>query len=413
MSRRSSKVYNTIVAHFGQYLRKILLRDSRTTAMSKMLSLVGLLCVSLAVVNAQLDITSRTDLKFVFLVHRHGDSTPVPSTLIFSDEPEEVTKDVAKYGWNQLINLGKLRSYRLGEFIRSNYNTFLSAKYNESEVYIRSTDSARAKMSILTALAAIYPPPTPSWNTKINWDPVPYTTVEAKYDFNFATVNCPAFEKIYKGLFNTSVPSMNQYSDLLTTLSPLVNFDLVSFPAQIYGVYELFQSLLSLGVTFNPDILDVFPQIEEAAGVAVDHVMGNDQYINLQAGTFLEEFFKYADKTIQGQKTPRMRIYSGDDFNVYSLQAVTRVTERQGIPKYSSLYALELRKVRSTGEYVVVPMYLPEPGSGVKQLEIQDCGALCDYETFRNITNDYVLDTPTWRSKCGWTQNIHIDSTEI
>ncbi|KAL4703358.1 hypothetical protein ACJJTC_013124 [Scirpophaga incertulas] len=374
-----------------------------------MLTLVVILCACLAAVEAQS--VSDTDLEFVFLVHRHGDRTPVAATLVFTDEPEEITKSVAKYGWGQLINLGKLRSYRLGEFIRSRYHSFFSPHYNQSEVFVRSTDSARAKMSILAALAAIYPPSTPSWNNKIHWDPVPYTTLEAKYDFNFAVANCPKFEKIYFDLFNSSVPAMDEYRDLLTTLSPLVNFNLVSIPSQIYGVYDLYQSLLSLGVTFNPDILDMFPQIEEAAGVGIDHVFGNDQYINLQAGTFLNEFFKYADKIIQGQNTPRIRIYSGHDFNVYSLQAITRVTERQGVPKFSSLYALELRKIRSTGEYVVVPVYLPEPGEKVKQLEIQDCGVLCDYEQFRDITKDYVLDIKTWRSMCGWNEDLDIDDT--
>ncbi|KAL4719580.1 hypothetical protein ACJJTC_007744 [Scirpophaga incertulas] len=230
---------------------------------------------------------------------------------------------------------------------------------------------------------------------------------------NLGTVNCPIFNETYYDLFMTSVSSMNEYTDLLAMLSPLVNFDLVSYPAQIYGVNDLFQSMLSLGITLKPQILDVLPQIEEAAGKAINHIFGNDQYIHLQAGTFLQEFFNYADKIVQGQNTPRMRIYSAHDFNVFSLQAVTRVTERQGAPKYSSFYALELRKVRCTGEYVVVPVYLPEPGADIKQLEIQECGALCDYEQFQDITKDYVLDIATWRTECGWSEDIHIDETII
>ncbi|KAL4719579.1 hypothetical protein ACJJTC_007743 [Scirpophaga incertulas] len=57
---------------------------------------------------------------------------------------------------------GKLRSYRLGELIQNRYQSLISSHYNQSEVFIRSTNSARAKMSVLTALAAIYPPLKPS-----------------------------------------------------------------------------------------------------------------------------------------------------------------------------------------------------------------------------------------------------------
>lgn len=72
----------------------------------------------------------------------------------------------------------------MGKFIRRRYDLLLSPKYNTSEIYIRSTDSTRAKMSVLLAMAAVYPAVDSNWSSEdINWDPVPYTTVSAKYDF--------------------------------------------------------------------------------------------------------------------------------------------------------------------------------------------------------------------------------------
>lgn len=52
--------------------------------------------------------------------------------------------------------------------------------------------------------------------------------------------------------------------------------------------------------------------------------------------------------------TPSVRIYSAHDFNVYSLMAVSQITPRQGVPKYNSAFALELRQIIETGDYVVL-----------------------------------------------------------
>lgn len=37
-------------------------------------------------------------------------------------------------------------------------------------------------MTVLSAMAAVYPPGEDNWSNDINWTPVPYTTIRAKYD---------------------------------------------------------------------------------------------------------------------------------------------------------------------------------------------------------------------------------------
>ncbi|KAH9644317.1 hypothetical protein HF086_000054 [Spodoptera exigua] len=189
---------------------------------------------------------------------------------------------------------GKRRSYQLGQFIRRRYDELLSPTFNKSEIYVRSTDSTRAKMTVLTALAAVYPAPTDNWSDKINWTPIPYTTV------------------------------------------------------------------------------------------------------------------------IAGEDVQRVQIYSAHDLNVFAFEGVTRVAEKQGVPKYASAYALELRKVVDTGDHIVVPVYLNTPSEDViTYLEIEECGQRCAYESFRSVTSIYNLEESVWRTECGFSEDMVIDSSSV
>lgn len=71
-------------------------------------------------------------------------------------------------------------------------------------------------------------------------------------------------------------------------------------------------------------------------------------------GPLLDNFFTYTAKQIAGLDTPKVIIYSGHDTNVYSLMAVSKIYPRQGVPKYNSAFAIELRQVENTDKYVVL-----------------------------------------------------------
>ncbi|CAG9782455.1 unnamed protein product [Diatraea saccharalis] len=354
-----------------------------------------------------------TELIFTFLVHRHGDRTPVLSSLVLSNDPTKLSELSAPYGYGQLTNIGKQRAYELGQTIKSRYSELISEKYNRSEVFVRTTDSTRTQMTALAELAAIYQPGKNSWSQELQWTPVPYTTVPLKYDFNAAFVNCPVFIDGYQASFYKPVPAMKKFKDVLKVVSKHVSVDLNAYPALTYAVYDLFVSQLSLGLPLVPEIQKVLPKIEEAAGIAMDAVYGNENYVPLQAGVFLNEFFTTVDKVIAGNDTRRFRIYSAHDFNVFSFESVTKITNKQGYPKYASAYSLEVRRNVKNGKYVVLPVYLPEPGAAVKYLKIKGCSQLCDLEKFRQITASNVLDEDTWRSKCGFSNDMYIDDSLV
>ncbi|XP_063831835.1 prostatic acid phosphatase-like [Ostrinia nubilalis] len=352
-----------------------------------------------------------TELLLTFLVHRHGDRTPIAETLVFSNNPDKLAELSAPYGYGQLTTVGKRRSYELGKFIRKRYDGFIARQFNRSEIFIRSTDSTRAKMTILSALAAIYPPVKKVFRG-LDWTPVPYSNVPAKYDFNMPFANCPNFMNDYRQLLSTTSPAILNYSYAVSLLSNITGLDMFQNSGYIYAVYDVYTSQVSLGLPLEPKIQAVWPDVEAAAGIAIGLVNGNETLLPYQAGVLLSKFYDAVSEVTTGD-TSRMRIYSAHDFNVYSFQAVTKIVNKQGVPKYNSAYALELRRNVHTGELVVVPVYLPSPGQDPIYLEIEGCGSVCNYNDFVAITSEYALDEDTWRTKCGFTSDLVIDSSSF
>ncbi|XP_026751802.1 prostatic acid phosphatase-like [Galleria mellonella] len=361
------------------------------------------------------DVTDGTELVFSLLIHRHGDRTPIESSLFFSNDAATLRELSAPYGYGQLTDVGKRSAFALGDYIGRRYSELLAPKYNRSEVYIRSTDSTRTKMTILTALSSIYLPANGSgWSDDLNWEPVPYTTVPAKYDFNQASLNCPTFKTdLALSMLRPYLKLQVQYGEILDLLSRKIGFSVKFLPALVYGVYDVYTAQLSLGLAIDEEIAAVFDEVEEVAGAAIDVLYGNDVNKKYQAGVLLNEFYTYSAKAIAGDETQRLRIYSAHDVNVYAFEAVTEITPRQGVPKYASAYSLEVRRVTETGKFVVLPVYQPAPGESEIYLQVQGCDLLCDYDQFVEITSKNALDEDTWRTECGFTDDLVIDDSSV
>uniref|UniRef100_A0A2A4K851 acid phosphatase n=1 Tax=Heliothis virescens TaxID=7102 RepID=A0A2A4K851_HELVI len=376
-----------------------------------MKSYICLLLISLsAVCYCQDSVTDGTELLLTFLVHRHGDRTPIESSVFLSNDVEALEAATARYGYGQLTDNGRRRAYQLGQFLRRRYDGLLSPAYNKSEIYIRSTDSTRAKMTVLSAMAAVYPALEDNWSADVNWTPIPYTTVPAKYDFNLAGVNCPAAQEIP---YDESVlTALDQYTDVLNELSDISGYN-ASNPLIATGLYDVYVSQQSLGIPLDPRVEAIFPQLEKIAGIGWEYTVPV-AISSFDAGVLLNQFFTVADQVIAGEDVQRVQVYSAHDANVFAFEGATKVVQRQGAPKYASMYALELRQVIGTGEYVVVPVYLNTPSEDViTYLEISECGSRCEYESFRSITADIVLDEDTWRTKCGFYEDMEIDTSSI
>ncbi|KAI5639691.1 histidine phosphatase superfamily (branch 2) domain-containing protein [Phthorimaea operculella] len=342
-----------------------------------------------------------TDLVFAFMLHRHGDRTPEQRNILptLNLDNEEVHALINQWGYGQLTDVGKRSAYRLGEFIRRRYDELIAPRYNDSEIFIRSTDYTRCKMTVLTALAAIFPPVGETWSKDVNWVPVPYTTVPLENDYviepgfacqNFGEKSSPTEEpRVLPG-----------FEDVLFKLAAVLGNEDVLSPGEVLAAWSDLASVVSLGYDLGEELTELYPQLFPAFDASWAYNFKDDDEILKGAGVLLDEFFVYADKIINGEQTQTVRVYSAHDGNVYPFQEATKVTP-QGRPLYASLYSLELRKVVATGEYVVLPVYLRDPNEGTETLlQVTGCDLLCNYEQFKNITSVYRISEDDLKQRC-------------
>ncbi|KAI5646198.1 histidine phosphatase superfamily (branch 2) domain-containing protein [Phthorimaea operculella] len=343
-----------------------------------------------------------TELVFAFMVHRHGDRTPAERNVLASLglDNEEVNALIRQWGYGQLTNVGRRTAYNLGEFIRRRYDGLIAPRYNDSEIYIRSTDVTRAKMTVLTALSAAFPPVGENWSEDINWVPVPYTTLPEKNDYILdPSSSCPRLnQKLFAS--EDEVPVLPGFEEVLYKLAGVLGNTDIMEPDAVFAAWSDLESLVSMGYDLGEELTELYYQLFPAFDASWAYVFHSDDAITMGAGVLLNEFFEYADKIIKGEQTQKVRWYSAHDTNVYPFQEATKVIP-QGKPMYGALYSLELRKIVATGEYVVLPVYLSDPNEGKETLlQVSGCDVLCDYERFKNITSVHRIDENQAKEMC-------------
>lgn len=117
-------------------------------------------------------------LRWLFFIHRHGDRSPL------NMGPKDKYNDLKYWpeGFGNLDNAGRLRMFKLGQFIRRRYANFLSDNFRE--VYSRSSDVERCIESSNAVLAGMYPPTKRfMWDSDLAWTPAPVHTVPAPDDY--------------------------------------------------------------------------------------------------------------------------------------------------------------------------------------------------------------------------------------
>ncbi|XP_062980889.1 prostatic acid phosphatase-like [Elgaria multicarinata webbii] len=145
---------------------------------------------------------SGRELKFVILISRHGDRSPMgnyPTSLN--------TESTWPQGFGQLTKIGMRQQYELGQYIKKRYSNFLSAAYKREEIFIQSTETDRTIMSAQANLAGMYPPAGDQiWNPELLWQPIPVHVVQKASNprLHFPILDCPRFRELLTETLTTS-----------------------------------------------------------------------------------------------------------------------------------------------------------------------------------------------------------------
>ncbi|KAH7646619.1 lysosomal acid phosphatase-like protein [Dermatophagoides farinae] len=171
-------------------------------------------------------------LKFVILIHRHGDRTPIETY------PRDPYRDGQKYwpdGWGQLTLDGKKRMYNLG--------LYLSKRYT----FIRSSASDRCLESVSLVLAGLYPPNDRwKWNDNLGqkWQPFPIQTVPHDIDGMLNPQSkCKKAEQILADIYKSKsvIEYYNQMKSTLLYVQDNTGYENVN----LIKAEEIFDSLLN------------------------------------------------------------------------------------------------------------------------------------------------------------------------
>ncbi|XP_054450840.1 prostatic acid phosphatase isoform X1 [Pteronotus mesoamericanus] len=285
------------------------------------------------------------ELKFVALVFRHGDRSPIET---FPNDP--IKESSWPQGFGQLTQLGMEQHYELGEAIRKRYGKFLNESYKHQEIYVQSTDVDRTLMSAMTNLAALFPPEGISiWNPKLPWQPIPVHTVPLSEDklLYLPFKNCPRFDVLWKETFKSEEfqKRLRPYKDFIDTLPKLSGYH----GKELFGIWTKVYDPLFCEGTHNftlpswatEDTMTKLKELSELSLLSLYGIHKQKEKCRLQGGVLVSEILKYMKRATQPSNHRKLIMYSGHDTTVSGLQMALDVYN--GIlPPYASCHFMEL-----------------------------------------------------------------------
>ncbi|XP_051168250.1 venom acid phosphatase Acph-1-like [Leptopilina boulardi] len=315
-------------------------------------------------------------LKLVSVVFRHGDRTPIVPVEQYPNDPY---KDYTYGNQNHsvLTESGKWRAYKLGEFLKNNYRTFLDS--TPESVEARCTDVNRTKESLNFVLKALYP----------NFV-IPKITNPIFNDSLLLPQMCKKFIIDYLKLSKSPnvMKEIIELDDFMKNLSLLTGKTIRTF-SDIHLIYTTLENEKFLNFTLPSWTEDLFPDGNILKGAALQYKLLNyNENLKEQSGGILIR--KFIDDMLSvkyGTMKKKLFLYSAHDITVVAVLQALGVYFPH-VPKFSSAVILELHEI--IGNYFVkVVHYLGVPGEKV-ELKIPNCKIMCPLDKFTRLMKNVL-----------------------
>ncbi|CAH1645065.1 unnamed protein product [Spodoptera littoralis] len=341
-----------------------------------------------------------------FVIFRHGDRTPDHEELALYPADNVLSDSIFfPYGKKALTNKGKQRSFFVGKYLKQRYDGLISKLYLPDEITIRTTDYARTKMTALTALAALYPPPPAQrWNPDLDWQPIPYNTPPYEDDDLLYWYNCPRY--LWLRDKTAELPEIKKwiepYQPLFSYLSSHTKTNITK-PEDVFFLDNLFQTLKNVGVNPPEWAQQVMPKIKDVTKIEYALEFYNADLVRLASGVLMQSIVNISNSLINDPdfEAKKLYLYSGHENNVAGLMAAARVFEAHQ-PNYGSTFSLELRNNTKTGQFGMTAVYARNAGGPSEILPIDGCdGALfCDFDKFLTLVQDVIWSKQEMDEQC-------------
>lgn len=356
------------------------------------------LCSFVAVLSLSVEIEQT--LKQVQVVLRHGDRTPTKFV------PGDKYADLAYWpqGMGQLVNQGKQRLFRKGEFLRKRYDQFLK---NPRQVYVRSGITERCLNSASYLMSGLFPPENIwIWSNKTElgklWQAFPIETMPKDIDylleFNTNEIPCPIMDKIFD-----QIQKSKPYLEDLERLSDFFHFLSSHLKVKIntikYGKTVAANFLVERENGYLHDWLNDsdYKRLEEVKRVSYQYEFSDPTISKIHSGKLIEELANNMNNSINNStKGKNFFVYSTHDTEIATMLYSLGVYNNN-YPPYVALVIVELHHNSTDDSHFVKLLYhnasdidfdiecidVDNPKCQLHSLlQDSECGSYCTFEKF-------------------------------
>ncbi|XP_066485262.1 prostatic acid phosphatase-like [Tiliqua scincoides] len=375
------------------------------------LSLLSLLFVVL------LQIASGRKLKFVLLLYRHGDRSPLrnyPKGLHNESEWPQ--------GFGQLTTVGMQQQFELGQYIKKRYTGFLSPMYKREEVLIKSTELDRTIMSAQSKLAGLFPPAGDQiWNPEILWQPIPVHVVPRAYSpkLRFPMFGCQRYlELLRETMYSTEFQAKIQpYEEFLKEIAVYAGYKFDTFKCldsfQIWTLQDtLFCESIHNFTLPKWATEDVRAKLTELATLSISSLFGihkNVEKARLQGGLLVNSIVETLSNVAQNPGEGKLLAYSVHDTTIAALQMALNIYNGRLFP-YASCQFFELYK-EDNGEYTIEMHLRNDTSEEPHQLTLPGCPTPCPVSKFAELVGP--MKTYNWETECETPSYIRMPGYEV
>ncbi|XP_073397724.1 lysosomal acid phosphatase [Dendrobates tinctorius] len=363
-------------------------------------SLLGAVVLLSGQILAAVHTAPARQLRFVTVVYRHGDRSPVKAY------PTDVHQESAwPQGFGQLTQIGMRQHWDLGQALRARYKGFLNESYDRHEIYVRSTDVDRTLMSAEANLAGLYPPAGAEvFNPNISWQPIPVHTVPDSDErlLKFPILPCPKYLKLQEETRH-SPEYVNKTRDNLDFLHMVANK--TGLPdCSLESVWTVSDVLfcesrhnLSLPSWATRDVLERLRDLKDFSFRFLFGIIKQEQKARLQGGVLVDQILKNLTAAAHSDSAGlKLIAYSTHDTTLGALQMALDVYNGKQAP-YASCHIFELHE-ESSGNFTV-EMYFRNDSSRLPYpVTLPGCAHSCPLEKFQSLLDRVI--TKDWEKEC-------------
>ncbi|XP_051154414.1 venom acid phosphatase Acph-1-like isoform X2 [Leptopilina boulardi] len=306
----------------------------------------------------------------------------------YKDNPN-VENNYFPIGQSGLTNEGKLKEYKLGQFLREKYKDFLNSIYQYEIIEARSTMYDWTKVSLELVLAGLYPPDSLQiWDSSINWQPIPFQYEPETKDVLLTSMNCPRYLQELENIKqNTEIKEkLIKFENLMENLTIFTGQQINNLD-DLYKIYFTLkmEHKMKLKLPKWSNYILNNTQIMEAILFDFELMTYNDLMKKLSSGSIIN---KILDEMIMIQngvirKGPKIYLYSAHHRNLIMLLSAFGVYNKLHIPEFSSAIIIELYTLNNN-HYVQILYYLGI-SSKIEILKIPGCLKLCPLDEFLKL----------------------------